>query len=258
MFTTILDKYTLFLLILFRMSGAILVNPIFGRRNIPNNIKVGLTIMFAATITASASIPLPQINNIFEFACKGAIEFSIGLAISLVMNVFFSSIMIAADIIDMQLGIGMAKVFDPGTSISAPITGSFFNAFLIMLFFATNGHVTLFKMISDTVVAIPCGSNIDITGVLYAVAGLLSAALTLAVKFAFPIIAIEFITETGMGILTRAVPSLNIFSIGIQLKLAVGIAVLLLISPVFGIFCDGLYNQMFSGMAGVLRLITVN
>jgi len=77
-------------------------------------------------------------------------------------------------------------------------------------------------------------------------------------KFAFPIIAIEFITETGMGILTRAVPNVNIFSVGIQFKLVVGFVVLFLISPVFGIFCDGLFSQMFSGMAGVLRLITVN
>jgi len=240
------------------MSGAIIINPIFGRRNIPNSIKVGLTIMLAATLTISSSVPLPQIDNLFEFIYKGIIEFSIGYAISLIMNVFFSSIMIASDLIDMQLGIGMAKVFDPGSNISAPITGSFFNAFLIMLFFVTNGHITLFKMLSDTLTAIPCGSNINISGAFYAIAGIFSSALTLAVKFAFPVIAIEFITETGMGILTRAVPNINVFSVGIQFKVVVGLLVLLLVSPSFGLFCDGLYNQMFSGIAGILRLMTVD
>lgn len=258
MLTSFFDKYTLFLFILIRMSGAIIINPIFGRRNIPNNIKVGLTIMLAATMTAYLPVPIPQITNIFEFATKGIIEFAIGFAISMVMSIFFSTIMMAAEIIDMQLGIGMAKVFDPGSNISAPVTGSFFNAFIIMLFFATNAHITFFKMLSDTVVAIPCGTDINVSGIFYAVAGLLSAALTLAIKFAFPIIAIEFISETGLGVLTRAVPNLNIFSVGIQLKVIIGFLVLFLISPVFGLFCDGLYTQMFSSAVSVLRLVTVN
>jgi flagellar biosynthetic protein FliR len=61
-----------------------------------------------------------------------------------------------------------------------------------------------------------------------------------------------------MGILTRAVPSLNIFSIGIQLKLIVGFGVLILLSPVFGLFCDSLYSQMFTSIAGILRMATVS
>ncbi len=251
------DNYILFLLVLARMSGAILINPVFGRRNIPSNVKVGMTIMLAIIITASSSAQPPNITNIFEFLIKVFFEFSIGFGISVVMNIFFSAIFIATDLIDIQLGISMSKVFDPGSNVSVPITGSFFNAFLILLFFTTNGHITFFKMLNESVIAIPCGSNVNITGVLYAVPGVLSSALSLALKFAFPIIALEFITEMGMGVLTRTVPNINVFSVGIQLRLIVGFAVLFLISPVFGSFCDQLFSQMYTGIAGAIRLVAV-
>lgn len=255
MLDTLFDKYTLFLLILIRMSGAILINPIFGRRNIPNNIKIGLTLMMAVTLTASSTVPVPEFTGIIEFALKGILEFMIGFVISIVMNVFFSSIMTAADLIDMQLGIGMSKVFDPGSSSSVPVTGSFYNAFLIMLFFSTNGHITLFKLLGDTITALPCGGNLSIEGAFSAVAGIFGSSLTLAVKFAFPIIAIEFIAETGLGVLTRTVPNINVFSVGIQLKLFIGLLVMLLLSPIFGLFCDELYNKMFTGITGILRMM---
>ena len=144
MFTFVFEKYTLFLLILVRVSGAILLNPLFGRKNVPNLVKAGLTVILSIALTASTTAAVPVISSIFDFVFKAMWQFTIGYAISLIMYMTLSTITIAADTIDMQIGIGMAKVYDPGNNSSYAVTGSIFNSFLILLFFASNAHITLF------------------------------------------------------------------------------------------------------------------
>ncbi|MDF2566596.1 MAG: flagellar biosynthetic protein FliR [Oscillospiraceae bacterium] len=218
-------------------------------------VKVGLTLALSVLLTVYSTVEVPQITNMFEFIIRGIVEFAIGYSIALIMNIFLSSILVATDFIDTQLGIGMAKVFDPGSNVSAAVTGSIYYGFIILLFFVTNGHITLFKLLSDTIVAIPCGSDVNLTNLGLAIAGMLGSALVLAAKFALPITAVELVSEIGMGVLTRAVPHLNIFSIGIQLKLLIGIVVLVLLAPAFGSFCDGLYAEMFQKITSGLKIL---
>lgn len=258
MVTQIFDKYTLFLLVLTRMSGVILLNPVFGRKNIPNIVKVGLTVMLSVALTVSTPAAAPVISNLFDFIFKGLWQFAIGYAISLIMNMALSTISMAADTIDMQIGIGMAKIYDPGSNLSSAVTGSIFNSFLILIFFASNAHITLFKLLSDTLIAIPVGANIQFSSAAVAVVEIMGSTLTLALKFAMPIIAIEFITEMSLGVLTRAVPHVNVFSVGIQLKLLIGLFVLVMLSPLFGSFCDQLYSTMFTNISGMLKSITTS
>jgi flagellar biosynthetic protein FliR len=255
MISTIFDKFTLFLLIFSRMSGAILLNPLLGRKNVPGIVKAGMTLVTAIALTLSDTNAALNKTSVFDVIFRMVFEFAIGYAISLIMGMFLSSIIVASETIDVQLGIGMARVFDPGNSTSTPVTGSFYNAFLLILFFASNAHITLFKLFADTLKAIPAGTTLDFSKAAHAVVGIFGSTLTLALKFAMPIIAIEFITEIGLGVLTRAVPGVNIFSVGIQLKLLAGLLVIFLLTPLFGYYCDSLYNSMFTGITEILKSV---
>lgn len=257
MLFNIYDNYDLFMLLLVRMSGAVLLNPLFGRRNVPNLVKAGLVFALAAVLTvySGPSVPAFQITSVLQFAYMALMEFAVGYMISFVCTVFFSAVIVAADIIDLQLGIGMAKAYDPGSSITTPVTGSLLNGIMVIIFFATNGHITLFKLLADTVTAIPCGSDFTLAGAALAVTGAIGSAFTIALKLALPIIAIELVSELGLGVLTRVVPHINIFSVGIQLKLIAGFAVLLIMAPVFGSFCDELNKLMFDNILKALSKI---
>jgi len=249
----ILNDPTFFLLVLMRMSGAILLNPLFGRRNVPNMVKAGMTLMLSLMLSFSASDDYAAADTLLAFILKAVSEFAIGYAIALVMNMFLSVLHIAGDQIDMQMGMGMGRAYDPGSNVTSPMTASVYYTFLILLFFATNGHITFYKLLSDSFTAIPCGSEVNFSAVAGAVLGLFSNTLVLALKFALPIIAIEFFTEMGLGIMSRAVPSINILAVGIQLKMLVGLLILGILSPIFGTFCDQLFSNMFVGIAGVLN-----
>lgn len=255
MFAIILERYTLFLLILLRISGAIFTNHLFGRKNVPTIVKVGMTVILSILLTVNTKVPIPEISNFLDFVIKGIFEFAVGYAISIVMYIFFSTIILACEQIDMQIGIAIAKVYDPGSGSSSAVTGLIYNSFMILLFFATNSHITFFNMLAQTIVAVPCGSAINLSAAGYQITLMFGSMIVLAVKFALPIIAVQFITETGLGVLTRAVPNINIFSVGIQLKLIVGILILVLMAPAFGAFCDSVFTQMFTDMAKAIRLL---
>lgn len=253
MLAVIFEKYTLFLLILVRMSGAIFPNHLFARKGIPNIVKVGLTAILAYLLTYTSNVPAPKINNLLDFAAKAIVEFGVGYAISLIMYMFFSAILIAAEEIDVQLGIGMAHIYDPGGNTSSAVTGLIYNTFMVLLFFVTNSHITLFKLLCDSIVAVPCGGVINLAKVGYGVMLMFGEVVLLAAKFALPIIGIQFITEIGLGVLTRAVPHVNIFSIGFQAKLIVGILMIVLIAPAYGNFCDTVFTEMFTDMTKALN-----
>jgi flagellar biosynthetic protein FliR len=239
------------------MSGAILINPIFGRRNVPNIVKAGLTLIISQIFMLTLVSDSAKVTTILDFFIKAISEFTIGFVISLIMNIFLSSVNVACDLIDMQIGIGMAKAYDPANGTSSPVTGTVYSSFVILLFFVTNGHITLYKLIYDSFTAIPCGSSVGITGAAYAVAGLMGNSLNLALKFALPITAVEFFSEMGLGVLSRAVPNINVFSVGIQLKVLIGFLVLGILAPTFGTFCDTLFSNMFDGITAALNFITI-
>lgn len=245
-----------FLLVLLRLSGAIIVNPIFGRKNVPGMVKAGLTLSLALALTVSTTAQQPQITSLLDFVIKGILEFAIGYSISLIMYLFLSAVIVAYDLIDIQIGIGLAKAFDPGSNFNASVTGAIFSSVTVLLFFVTNGHITVYRLLSDSVTAIPCGSDISLYKASYAISVVMCSTLSLALKMALPVVAIEFVSEMGLGILTRAVPNLNIFSIGIQLKLLVGLAVIFLLSPLFGIFSDQLFRMMYADISRILNLIS--
>ncbi|NLK40297.1 MAG: flagellar biosynthetic protein FliR [Clostridiales bacterium] len=241
-----------FLLVLLRLTGAIIINPIFGRKNVPNPVKAGLALLLALILVQTTQAESARTNTLIEFVIKGTGEFAIGYAISLIMNIFLSAVTMACEAIDFQIGISMAKIYDPGSNRSSSLTGSIFYSFLILLFFVANGHLTFFNMLKQLFTAIPCGSQINLAGAGYVVLCIMSGSLCLALKFALPIIAIEFMAEIGMGVLSRAVPNINVFSVGIQARILSGVLVLTLITPAFGSFCDLLFSEMFKNITYVL------
>jgi flagellar biosynthesis protein FliR len=248
-------KYPMFLLIFVRMNGMILFNPIFGRRNIPTNIKVGLAFFMALILTSVTQNTNVVILNIPSFVLLGLFEMMIGFAISLIMNMFLSSVLLASDIIDIQLGIGMSRIYDPVNNNASPVTGMILNSFMMLLFFVSNGHITLFKLLAQSVFVLPPGSGYSFYKAFLVIVNIFGISLTLALKLAFPIIAIEIISEIGLGIITRAVPHVNIFSVGIQIKLALGLLMLIAIAPFFGNFCDMLFDNIYSSIVKIISIM---
>jgi len=232
-----LEQFMLFLLITLRMTGMFVTNPIFGRRNIPPVLGIGISLMIGAMLYSSMTFaPLPELN-LLSFIFMALMEFSVGFAAGIVMQLFLAILIIGGEVIDMQLGLGMAKIFDPGTNASVSLTANMLNALFILVFFVTNNHLTLIYMTAQTFNIIPVGTVGISPAALYYLPNLFSSIMIFAIKLCIPLIVIEVIVTMVVGIIMRIIPQINIFVLSIQFKLIVGIfALFILVGPFMAYF----------------------
>ena len=156
---------------------------------------------------------------------------------------------------DFQMGMSMSTVYDPQSNAQVPITGSLLQAFYVLLFFAVDGHLALMKILLTSAEIVPYGVILLTQGLASRMVELFSECVVLGIKFAFPVLAAEFLVEIGVGILNKIVPQINVFVINIQLKVIVGLGLLvLLISPI-GEYLSNLVTVMVKAIQEILTFL---
>lgn len=247
----------LFFLILMRMSGFIFLNPVLGRKNIPamakTGISLGLTVIVysmaqaqGVTIDADAASPL-------TFGLLVMKELAIGYVIGFVMTLFDMVMTYAGTVIDFQIGISMAQVYDPQTGSQIALSGNILQIFYLLLFFAVDGHLALIKILATSGDVVPYGEVAFAPGAAWMMIDIFTQCIVLAMKLAFPLIAFEFIMQVGVGILTKITPQINLFVLSIQIRLMVGFALLVLLVSPIGNFIGNMIGDMMRTVEDVLR-----
>ncbi|MBP1925736.1 flagellar biosynthetic protein FliR [Sedimentibacter acidaminivorans] len=247
---------TYFLLVLARMSGCVFFNQIFGRGTLPATFKIALSLML--TITVYGIIPPTDdilISSILEYGLVILKEVFIGFLIGYIISMFFSVIVIGGEIIDMQIGMSMSKIYDPSSNISMGVSGSFLNAFIILLFFSARGHLSLIQIFITSCKLIEIGSFTIPQNLFYNMVEMFSQILIFSIKLALPVLAVEIITEAGVGILMKAIPQIQVFSVNIQLKLFVGLFIVMILVPSFSVFLENILTIMFETIQRNLSLL---
>lgn len=247
----------LFSMIAMRMAGLVFMNPIFGRRNIPNNVKAGMTLVFTFLVYSTMEEPglTYEFHSSFIYGFILLKEFLVGYVLGYVMELFFFVITYAGTIIDFHLGLSMSMVFDPQTNAQIAMTGNLYQIFYTLIFFAVDGHLVVIRMLLTSGELVPYGEVVFTQGLSMAVLDIFRECVVLAVRFAFPIIAIEFLVEIAVGIMMKAAPQVNVFVINIQLKIAVGaLALFFLVSPMKS-WLENLMHQMLETMGEILTLL---
>ena len=248
-------QVTLFSLILMRMSGFILLNPILGRRNIPMQVKAGFIFVLTLTVYSFSAGDAFDIANPLEYGFLLLKEFASGYVIGYVTELFFFVITFAGYVMDFQMGLSMSTVYDPQSNTQVPITGSLLQAFYVLLFFAVDGHLALMKILLQSAEIVPYGGIVITQNLALRVIDLFSECVIMGIKFAFPILAAEFLIEIGVGILNKIVPQINIFVINIQLKVIVGLGLLVfLISPI-GEYLSNLVTVMIKTIQEIITFL---
>ena len=246
---------TLFLYIVARVSGFVLFNPLLGRNNIPGIFRAGFVLVVSVfvVIITDQTVPVPTL--MIQFSLRILMEFLLGFALGMVVNFVFSAPQLAGLMIDTQMGMTMNQIYDAGSHTSMSLTGSFLNAAMILLFFAANGHHTLMRILITSGEGIPFGSwAVDFSSLAAIMLELFIECTILGVKLCMPILAADLIGQLGMGVLMKAIPQINVFAINIELKVIIGLAMLLLLISPFTEFLLGLEMNMLDSMEQVLKL----
>lgn len=245
----------LFELIFMRMSGFLLFNPLLGRSNLPAMVKTGMALVLSVLVFGTAGTGVPQPDTLVELAFRLLLELGIGLVLGFVMRVVFSVVQIGGEVIDTQMGMTMAQIYDASSQANLSVTASLLNILLILDFFAENGHYTLMRLLTTSGELVPYGAAALGDGVYAYVIELFLACMLLAVKLAMPILAAELLGEVGMGVLMKAIPQINAFVINIELKVIIGLLLFFLLLTPINEFLLELESGMLSELGRILRLI---
>lgn len=213
----------MYLFPLFRLSAFFLVAPLFGTPLISQRIRIGL----AFAITLLIAPLLPPVPPVDPLSLPGLYivvqQVLIGIALGFVMQVFFQVFVFGMQMVAMQMALGMASMVDPANGINVTVVAQYFLLLLSLVFLASNGHLVMLEILVDSFRYLPVGvAEFDAARSL-SIAQTGSWMLLSGLLLALPAVTALLIVNMAFGVMTRAAPQLNIFSLGFPVSMVLGL-----------------------------------
>lgn len=229
---TTLQLLNLFLIFV-RILAVIMTAPLFSNRVVPTIVKIGLAAILSLTL-----LPLPVATNVENlgaianslvlFILAVAQEVLLGVLIGFVSNLIFMAVGIAANMMGLQVGFRAGELFDPFTNASSSALDQFYTLVAIALYLAVNGHHLLITAMVRTFELVPPGTfTIDQISV-ERLMSMFTQALTTGVVLSLPVAGTLILADVGLGLIARAVPQIQVFFVGLPLKVGLGFITLAL------------------------------
>lgn len=209
-----------------RISAMMMIMIAIGGKTIPGPIKSAYAVAF--TIMVMPVLPPSTFTNLFSFemAIRVFQQIMIGSAIGFVSVIFLQVFVVAGQAIAMQSGLGFASMVDPTNGLSVPAVGQFYLILSTLMFWSIDGHLAMMQMVVKSFYVLPITDVWFSTGKFYDLVlfggWMFAAALVLALA---PLVAM-LVINLSFGIMTRAAPQLNIFSIGFPFTMMSGLIVM--------------------------------
>jgi len=245
-----------FLLLLGRLSGFFLSAPIFSSRQIPTRIKILVLVLLSATL--SYVIPVNAavaIENPGMFLAAMVVEIAVGYTIGFVAYVVFGAIQLAGQLMDMQMGFGIVNVVDPLSGTQIPLMGNLTQTLALLMYLAIDGHHYLLQALIQSYKVVPV-MGLHLNAPFFELLMTIAAQMfVIAVKIAAPIIIAILVADIAMGFIARTVPQMNVFIVGLPLKIMVGLGALMLMMPVYLWVFNLLFSRFFTYLDQIIMAV---
>ncbi|WP_110929429.1 flagellar biosynthetic protein FliR [Bacillus massiliglaciei] len=252
----ILPHFPAFLLVVVRVTTFFVAMPIFSYRTIPASHRIGLGVALAWIMYYTLDIPVLEIDA--EFFLLIIKEALVGLFIGFISYVIITAIQIAGGLIDFQMGFSIANVIDPQTGAQSPLMGQYLYIIALLFLLSTNGHHLLldgifysYQFIPLEQMFIPFGKEELINQVILA----FNKSFIIAFQMAIPVVGSIFLVDVGLGILARTVPQLNVFVVGIPVKIIASFLVLIIVLGMMMKAVAGLFEYLILTMRTLMQVI---
>lgn len=244
-----------YLLILCRVSCLIFIAPFYGTRGIPARIKVGLSIFVALLIyQIIPEKPVLEYETVYGYAVLVLKEALAGLLMGYGCNICTTIISFSGRIMDMETGLSMASLMDPATMQDMSISGMLYQYAILLLLMVTGMYQYIIKALVESYSLIQLGQPLIIPERLFSVMmKFLSDYILIGFRICLPLFAVMIILNAVLGILAKVAPQMNMFAVGIQLKVFVGLSVLLLTTILLPQVADMIYTEMKTMMVSFVE-----
>ena len=215
-----------FLLPFIRIGAFFATVPVIGNQLVPLQVRLLLAVSTAALLfPVLPEIPLLSVLSL-EMIMLAAQQLIIGVALGFFVQLFFHIFVLAGQMIAMQMGLGFASMVDPTNGVSVAVVSQFYVILVTLLFLAFNGHLVVLEVMAQSFWSLPIGGATLSGGVMFGIAEAGGWIFVSALLLALPAVTAILIVNFAFGVMTRAAPQLNIFSLGFPFTLVFGIFIL--------------------------------
>lgn len=244
-----------FLVILARVMGAMVFAPIFGNITVTRRVRIMLGIAVAFIMfTANPYTPL-NYTTFIGYTVILIKEIVVGLSLGFTVNMVLTVINAAGQFIDREMGFSMVSNFDQTFNTQSTITAQFYSMLVMIIMLILNLHYYILSALSDSFALIPLGNVTIDTGKFYdTMIQYMTDYFVIALRISLPILIAIMLLNMVLGVLAKTAPQMNMFVVGIQLKIFVGFAVLVVTVPFLTNITGYVYEQMQKIVMDVLQV----
>lgn len=234
-----------FLLIFIRVASFVFIAPFFSMSNTPKNVRVALSFFVAFLLYQSMPRQEVVYDSLIGYTIVILKEVITGLLIGFAANLCSTIVAFAGQIASMEMGLSMASMMDPTTRENTTVTGVYYNYIILLLLMSSGMHRYFLKALAETYILIPVnGVVLNHEKLLNAMIEFLSDYIIIGFRICLPIFAVMVILNAVLGVLAKVSPQLNMFAVGMQMKVLVGLAILLVTASMLPDAANFIYDQM--------------
>jgi len=234
-----------FLMILVRISAFVYTAPFLSTRNVPFRVKTGLAVCLAVLVQSVTEYDPLIYTGVIGFALMVVKEAVAGAAMGFFANVSQYILAFVGQRMDIDIGFSMVSEFNAVSQSEVTITGTFYSYAVILVMMVSDLHLHIVRAIIESFHLIPVGGAVIDVNIYKLMLVFITDYFILGFRIVLPVYAAILLVDTILGILAKVAPQMNMFAVGIQIKIAVGIVMLYLMVRLIPYVSELIFEEMF-------------
>lgn len=239
-----LQDFEHFFLILVRISMFIAVAPYFSMTHVPRKVKTGLSLAVSVLLWFSIPREVMEYETVIDYAVIVVKEAVVGLLIGFSAAICNYIILFAGRIIDMDMGFAMVNIFDPVTKDQVSVSGTLYNYLVMLCLLCSGMHTYILRALIDSYQLIPINKAVfNVNGLYHGMLEFLSDYVVIGFRICLPIFMALMILNVVLGVLAKVAPQMNMFVVGMQLKILTGLIIMFLTVYLLPSISNFIFNE---------------
>jgi flagellar biosynthetic protein FliR len=219
-----------FMLAFARIGTMVMLLPGLGELSVPPRVRLAVALVLTAVI-----LPLHRPSYQVDLTAFGPLivtlgqEFLVGAVLGLIARMTISALQVAGSVIAQQLGLGFVTAIDPTQGQQAVLVGNFLTILGITLVFAADLHHLVIAALNDSYALFKPGEVPIMGDVASMLTRMVTSAFRIGIQLAAPFLVFGILFNLGLGLLSRLMPQMQVFFIGLPLSILGGFLILFLV-----------------------------
>ena len=228
------DRILAFFLVLARLAPLFVLAPVFSAKQIPAVVKgtIGVALAIGLTGIASQGQQLP--NDAVSIVGLIAVQILVGLAFAFAVGAMFAALEVGGSFLDVVSGFSYGSLINPFTGTQQAVLSRLYTLVGLALFLAIGGDAYLIRGIARTFALVPLTAAPHVNSIIGGAVESFTTLFTAALEVAGPVLLALLVTDIGFGLVSRVVPQLNVFAVGLPAKIGVALLLVAATLPFLG------------------------